>query len=203
MAISPHPASGTDLAMRKRVMRKVAWRLSPFLGLLYFINYLDRTNIAFAAPHGMNEALGFTASTFGLASGLFFVGYLLLEVPSNLALHKFGARRWISRIMVSWGIIATIMTFVPNAGVMYLLRFLLGVAEAGFFPGIILYLTFWFPKRERARAVALFMLAIPLSSAIGSPLSAWLIDQGHRVLFGLDGWRFMFLVEGCPPSSWA
>jgi MFS family permease len=119
-------------------------------------------------------------------------------VPSNLALHKFGARRWIARIMVSWGIIATIMTIVPNAGTMYLLRFLLGVAEAGFFPGIILYVTFWFPKRERARAVALFMLAVPLSSAIGSPLSAWLITQGHKVLFGLDGWRFMFLVEGLP-----
>ncbi len=198
MTISSHPVPAADVAMRKRVMRKVAWRLSPFLGLLYFINYLDRTNIAFAAPHGMNEALGFTASTFGLASGLFFVGYLLLEVPSNLALHKFGARRWIARIMVSWGIIATIMTWVPNAGTMYVLRFLLGVAEAGFFPGIILYLTFWFPKRERARAVALFMLAVPLSSAIGSPLSAWLITTGHQVLGGLDGWRFMFLVEGLP-----
>ncbi|WP_434616657.1 MFS transporter [Arthrobacter sp. A5] len=198
MTISSHPVPAADVAMRKRVMRKVAWRLSPFLGLLYFINYLDRTNIAFAAPHGMNAALGFTASTFGLASGLFFVGYLLLEVPSNLALHKFGARRWIARIMVSWGIIATIMTWVPNAGTMYVLRFLLGVAEAGFFPGIILYLTFWFPKRERARAVALFMLAVPLSSAIGSPLSAWLITTGHQVFGGLDGWRFMFLVEGLP-----
>ncbi|WP_230854439.1 MFS transporter [Arthrobacter terrae] len=198
MTINSHPAPAADVTMRKRVMRKVAWRLSPFLGLLYFINYLDRTNIAFAAPHGMNAALGFTASTFGLASGLFFVGYLLLEVPSNLALHKFGARRWIARIMVSWGIIATIMTWVPNAGTMYVLRFLLGVAEAGFFPGIILYLTFWFPKRERARAVALFMLAVPLSSAIGSPLSAWLITSGHQVFGGLDGWRFMFLVEGLP-----
>ncbi|MEO7374262.1 MAG: MFS transporter [Terrimesophilobacter sp.] len=190
--------SEAELTLRRRTIRKVAWRLSPFLGLLYFINYLDRVNIGFAAPHGMNEALGFTASTFGLASGLFFVGYLILEVPSNLALHRFGARRWIARIMVSWGIVATIMAFVPNAGTMYLLRFLLGVAEAGFFPGIILYLTFWFPKRERAKAVALFMVAVPLSSAIGSPLSAWLITQGHRLLFELDGWRFMFLVEGLP-----
>jgi D-galactonate transporter len=187
-----------DDAMRGRVMRKVAWRLSPFLGLLYFINYLDRTNISFAAPHGMNEALGFSKAAFGLASGLFFIGYLILEVPSNLALHKFGARRWIARIMVSWGIVASAMAFVPNAGTMYALRFLLGIAEAGFFPGIILYLTFWFPKRQRAKAVALFMVAVPLSSVIGSPLSAWLISSGHQVLWGLDGWRFMFLVEGVP-----
>jgi MFS family permease len=184
--------------MRRTVMRKVAWRLSPFLGLLYFVNYLDRTNISFAAPHGMNDALGFTKAAFGLASGLFFIGYLILEVPSNLALHRFGARRWIARIMVSWGIVASAMAFVPNAGAMYALRFLLGIAEAGFFPGIILYLTFWFPKRERARAVALFMVAVPLSSMLGSPLSAWLISVGHDVVLGLEGWRFMFLVEGLP-----
>ncbi|QDP97803.1 MFS transporter [Microlunatus elymi] len=187
-----------DGALRKRVLKKVAWRLSPFLGLLYFINYLDRTNIAFAAPHGMNEALGLTKAMFGLAPGLFFIGYLILEVPSNLMLHKVGARRWIARIMVSWGIVASAIAFVPNAGTLYLLRFLLGIAEAGFFPGIILYLTFWFPKNERAKAVALFMLAVPLSSVIGSPLSAALISAGHQVLFGLDGWRFMFLVEGIP-----
>jgi D-galactonate transporter len=187
-----------DDALRARVMRKVAWRLSPFLGLLYFINYLDRTNISFAAPHGMNDALGFDKAAFGLASGLFFIGYLILEVPSNLALHRFGARRWIARIMVTWGIVASVMAFVPNAGTMYGLRFLLGIAEAGFFPGIILYLTYWFPQRQRAKAVALFMVAVPLSSVIGSPLSAWLISAGHHVLFGLEGWRFMFLVEGIP-----
>ncbi|BCJ29375.1 MFS transporter [Actinocatenispora sera] len=186
------------IALRRQVMRKVAVRLSPFLILLYFINYLDRTNISFAAPHGMNEALGFSKAGFGLASGLFFIGYLVLEVPSNLALHRFGARRWLARIMVSWGVVASAMAFVPNAGTMYLLRFVLGVAEAGFFPGIILYLTFWFPKRERAKAVAFFMLAVPLSSMIGSPLSGWLISTGHDVLFGLSGWRFMFLVEGLP-----
>ena len=194
----PSRPSASSASMRERVIRKVAWRLSPFLGLLYFINYLDRTNIGFAGPHGMNEALGFDKAAFGLASGIFFIGYLLLEVPSNLALHKFGARRWIARIMVSWGIVASLMAFVPNALSMYGLRFLLGVAEAGFFPGIILYLTYWFPKRERARAVALFMVAVPLSSVFGAPLSAWLISAGHGVLFGLDGWRFMFLVEGIP-----
>lgn len=192
-----HPEVAAD-GIRQRVIHKVAWRLSPFLGLLYFINYLDRTNIGFAGPHGMNDALGFDKAAFGLASGIFFIGYLLLEVPSNLILHKVGARRWIARIMVSWGIVASIMAFVPNALSMYGLRFLLGVAEAGFFPGIILYLTFWFPKRERAKAVALFMIAVPLSSVVGSPISAWLIQAGHGVIFGLDGWRFMFLVEGVP-----
>ncbi|MEV8181686.1 MFS transporter [Specibacter sp. NPDC078692] len=187
----------SDAAMRKRVVRKVSGRLLPFLGLLYLINYLDRTNLAFAAPHGLNETLGLTATTFGMASGLFFIGYLLLEVPSNLALNKFGARRWIARIMVSWGIIATLMTFVPNVGTLYVMRFLLGVAEAGFFPGIILYMTFWFPKQQRAKALAVFILAVPLSAAIGSPLSSWLITAGDGV-FGLDGWRFMFLMEGLP-----
>lgn len=192
------PAVPDQPQIRKQTMRKVIWRLSPFLGMLYFINYLDRTNIAFAGPNGMNDALGLTASAFGLASGLFFVGYLILEVPSNLALHRFGARRWLARIMVSWGIVATLIAFVPNAITLYILRFLLGVAEAGFFPGVILYLTFWFPKRERARALALFLLAVPLSSAIGAPVSTWLISTGHDVLFGLTGWRFMFLVEGVP-----
>lgn len=187
-----------ESGIRARVMHKMAWRLMPFLGFLYFINYLDRTNIGFAAPHGMNEALGFTQAAFGLASGLFFIGYLILEVPSNLALHKFGARRWIARIMVTWGIVASLMAFAHNAGTMYLLRFLLGIAEAGFFPGIIFYLTFWYPRESRGKAVALFMLAVPISAVIGAPLSGWLISAGHQILFGLDGWRFMFLVEGVP-----
>ena len=117
--------------IRERVIQKVAWRLLPFLGLLYFVNYLDRTNIGFAAPHGMNDALGFDKAAFGLASGIFFIGYLLLEVPSNLMLHKVGARRWIARIMVSWGIVASAMAFVPNGLTMYALRFVLGIAEAG------------------------------------------------------------------------
>ena len=183
--------------LERRVMRKVSMRLIPFLIVLYFINYLDRTNIGFAGPNGMSAELGLTATMFGLASGIFFAGYLLLEVPSNLALHKFGARRWLARIIISWGIVATAMAFVPNATWLYVLRFLLGVAEAGFFPGIILYLTYWFPKRARARATALFLLAIPLSTVVGSPLSAWLVANGDGV-WGLSGWRFMFLMEGIP-----
>ena len=168
-----------------------------FLGVLYFINYLDRTNISFAGPNGMNTDLGLSQTMFGLASGLFFIGYLLLEVPSNMALHRFGARRWIARIMVSWGIVATAITWVPSAGWLYALRFILGIAEAGFFPGIIFYLTFWFPQKDRTRIVALFMLAIPLSSAIGAPVSSLIISAGHGI-FGLEGWRTMFLFEGIP-----
>lgn len=180
-----------------RVVRKVAIRLMPFLCLLYFVNYLDRVNIGFAGPNGMNHELGLTATVFGFASGVFFLGYLFLEVPSNLALHRFGARKWLARIMITWGVVATAMAFVPNTTVLVVLRFLLGVAEAGFFPGIILYLTYWFPAAQRAKAVALFMAAIPVSTAIGSTVSSALITAGHGVA-GLSGWRFMFLVEGVP-----
>lgn len=194
MAQAPAPTESDEL--QRRTIRKVATRLLPFAALLYFVNYLDRTNIGFAKLT-MSEDLGLTQAAFGLASGLFFVGYLLLEVPSNLALHRFGARRWIARIMVTWGIIAAAMAFVPNSGTLYALRFLLGIAEAGFFPGIILYLTYWFPRRERAKVVAWFMAAVPVSSMLGAPLST-AIMQASDGLFGLDGWRFMFLVEGIP-----
>ncbi len=179
------------------MLGKVALRIMPFLALLYFVNYLDRVNIGFAGPNGMNAELGMSATAFGFASGIFFLGYLTLEVPSNLALHRFGARRWLARIMITWGIIATVLAFVPNPTTLVIMRFLLGVAEAGFFPGIILYLTYWFPAAQRAKAVALFMAAVPVSSAIGATVSSLLIAHGHGV-FGLSGWRFMFLVEGIP-----
>jgi len=188
--------SAADEEMSRRVVAKVARRLIPFMALLYFVNYLDRTNIGFAELQ-MSEDLGLTATMFGLASGLFFIGYLFFEVPSNLALHKFGARRWIARIMLSWGIVAAAMAFVPNAGTLYALRILLGIAEAGFFPGMILYLTFWFPRRERTRFTAMFLAAIPLSSAIGSPISGAIMEYADG-LFGLEGWRLMFLFEGLP-----
>ncbi|GAA5074465.1 MFS transporter [Nocardia iowensis] len=181
----------------RATLRKVTLRLVPYLGLLYFVNYLDRVNISFAGPSGMKTDLGLTETAFGLASGIFFIGYLVLEVPSNLALHKFGARRWIARILASWGVVATAMAFVPNETVLYILRFALGVAEAGFFPGILLYLTYWFPQNQRAKVVALFMVAIPLSTALGSTVSSLIIEYGDGV-FGLSGWRFMFLVEGLP-----
>jgi MFS family permease len=191
-------ASGTG----RSAMAKVTRRLIPFLALLFFVNYLDRVNIGFAGPNGMNDELGMTATMFGFASGIFFFGYLMLEVPSNIALHRFGGRRWLARIMLTWGIVSTAIAFVPNAPTLVALRFLLGVAEAGFFPGIILYLTFWFPQRHRSRAVSLFMVAVPVSTAIGSTLSSLVIDWGHGV-FGLAGWRVMFLVEGLPAVALA
>ena len=186
-----------DRAVGERTLTKVSRRLIPFLVLLYIVNYLDRVNIAFAGPNGMNEDLGMTAEMFGFASGIFFLGYLLLEVPSNIALHKFGGRRWLARIMLSWGTVSAAIAFVPNTETLIVLRFLLGVAEAGFFPGIILYLTFWFPEKQRSRAVSLFMIAVPVSTAVGATISSLVIEWGHGV-FGLAGWRFMFLVEGLP-----
>lgn len=186
----------------RSTITKVTRRLIPFLALLYFINYLDRVNIGFAGPNGMNAELGLSATMFGFASGIFFFGYLFLEVPSNIALHRFGARRWLARIMLTWGMVSTAIAFVPNAHTLVVLRFLLGVTEAGFFPGIILYLTLWFPAKQRAWAVSLFMVAVPVSTAVGSTLSALVIDWGHGVL-GLAGWRFMFLVEGLPAVALA
>lgn len=183
--------------MGRATITKVTRRLIPFLALLYLINYLDRVNIGFAGPNGMNDDLGLTATMFGFASGIFFFGYLFLEIPSNIALHRFGGRRWLARIMLTWGIVSTAIAFVPNAPTLIVLRFLLGVAEAGFFPGIILYLTFWFPEKQRSRAISLFMVAVPVSTAIGSTLSGLVIEWGHGVL-GLAGWRFMFLAEGLP-----
>ncbi|GAA4683590.1 MFS transporter [Pseudonocardia yuanmonensis] len=188
---------GTDDQLVRSGVRRAARRLIPLLIVLYFVNYLDRVNIGFAGPNGMNEELGLSATLFGVAAGVFFIGYLLLEVPSNLMLHRFGARRWIARILVTWGIVATVMAFTPNATVLIVLRFLLGVAEAGFFPGIILYLTYWFPAAQRARMTAWFMTAIPISTALGAVVSSLIIEHWHG-LFGLAGWRVMFLVEGIP-----
>src|SRR5690349_1787177 len=188
---------GTEDELVRSGVRRAGKRLVPLLILLYFVNYLDRVNIGFAGPNGMNEELGLSATLFGVAAGVFFIGYLLLEVPSNLLLHRFGARRWIARILVTWGIVATAMAFTPNATVLIVLRFLLGVAEAGFFPGIILYLTYWFPVAQRARMTTLFMTAIPTSTALGSVVSTLIIQHGDG-LFGLSGWRVMFLLEGIP-----
>ncbi|WP_181780665.1 MFS transporter [Pseudonocardia pini] len=190
-------AVGREERLVRSGVRRAGRRLVPLLILLYFVNYLDRVNIGFAGPNGMNDELGLSATMFGIAAGVFFIGYLLLEVPSNLLLHRFGARRWIARILVTWGIVATAMAFTPNATVLIVLRFLLGVAEAGFFPGIILYLTYWFPAAQRARMTAWFMTAIPISTALGAIVSTLIIEHGDG-LFGLSGWRVMFLLEGIP-----
>lgn len=181
-------------AAEKAVVRKAAWRLIPFLGLLYFVSFLDRVNVGFAALT-MNVDLGLSASMFGLGAGIFFVGYLIFEVPSNLFLERFGARVWISRIMITWGVLAASTAFATDAITFLSIRFLLGIAEAGFFPGVILYLTYWFPGPVRGRLIGAFMVALPLSSAIGAPLSTWLMEQS---VFGLRGWQTMFLMEGVP-----
>jgi MFS transporter, ACS family, tartrate transporter len=178
-------------------VRKAMWRLLPFLGFCYFLNYVDRTNVGFASLT-MNADLGLSATAYGLGAGLFFVAYFFFEVPSNVILHKVGARVWIARIMVTWGIIASATAFVQGEVSFYIVRLLLGAAEAGFFPGIILYLTYWFPRVQRAKVVALFFLAVPISTVVGSPISTLLIQNGDGV-WGFDaGWRFMFFVEGLP-----
>jgi MFS family permease len=183
----------TDLA--RTTMRRVSLHLLPFLLVLYICNYLDRTNVAIAALQ-MNRDLSFSASAYGFGAGIFFLGYALFEVPSNLVLARVGARRWIARIMITWGLVAAAMMFVRTPIHFYTLRFLLGVAEAGFFPGIVYYLSGWFPAVHRARALSRFMTAIPISVAIGNPLGAWLLGlDGMR---GLAGWQWLFLLEGIP-----
>jgi len=189
--------SSQPAVMESRVIRKVTVRLVPFLGLCYLINYLDRVNVGFAALT-MNVDLGLSAAAYGLGAGLFFIGYFFFEVPSNIILHRVGARVWIARIMVTWGLVASATAFIQGEISFYVVRVLLGVAEAGFFPGIILYLTYWFPRAQRAKIVALFFLAVPLSSVIGGPLSTLLIHHGDRVLGFAAGWRLMFFVEGVP-----
>jgi len=187
----------SEEAISRSAIKKVAWRLVPFVALMFFINYLDRTAIGFAAPNGMNDDLALSAAQFGFASGVFFIGYILLEVPSNLALHRFGARKWLARIMVTWGIVALLFTWVQNFEQLVALRFLLGVAEAGFFPGAILFLSLWVPAAHRGRILMLFYLAQPLTSVIGAPLAGLLIQQ-HGSFFGLEGWRFMFFGVAIP-----
>lgn len=182
--------------VERSAIRKICIRLVPFVALMFFINYLDRTAISFAGPNGMNQDLALTAAQYGFASGVFFIGYIILEVPSNLALHKFGARRWLARIMVSWGIVAALFTWVQNAEQLYILRFALGVAEAGFFPGAILFLSLWVPAQHRAKILALFYLAQPLTTVIGAPLAGALISLDG--VLGLEGWRFMYLAVAIP-----
>ena len=184
-----------DTEISRATIRAVNRRLMPFLFLLYVFNFLDRVNVGFAALQ-MNRDLGFSAAAFGFGAGIFFVGYCLFEVPSNLLLVRVGARRWIARIMISWGIIAVAMMFVRTPMQFYVLRFLLGVAEAGFFPAIMYYLSEWYPASMRASSGARFMIAIPLSGAIGGPLSGWLLGLGG--IGGLAGWQWLFLVEGLP-----
>ena len=191
--MSTTPADTSPLATS--TYATVARKLLPLLGLCYFLSYLDRTNVAVAALT-MNEDLGISAAAFGLGAGLFFIGYFVFEVPSNMILYKVGARIWMARIMVTWGIVAGAQAFAVGETSFYVIRVLLGIAEAGFFPGMILYLTFWFPADSRARAVGWFMAAIPLSTAIGAPLGGLLL--GMDGIWGLAGWQWLFIVEAIP-----
>ncbi|MFM0290763.1 MFS transporter [Paraburkholderia megapolitana] len=181
--------------LQAQVIRKLTWRILPFVMLLYFVSFLDRVNVGFAAIT-MNHELGLTPAMFGLGGGIFFLGYFLFEVPSNLILNRVGARLWIARVMVTWGLLSAASAFVVGPHSFYALRFLLGVAEAGFFPGIILYLSQWFPARQRAMAAAAFMAAAPLSTAIGSPISGALMQMS--AFGGLHNWQWLFIIEAIP-----
>jgi ACS family tartrate transporter-like MFS transporter len=181
--------------MEEAVVRRLTWRLVPFLFLLYIVAYLDRINVGFAALQ-MQQQLAFTDAVYGLGAGMFFAGYFCFQVPSNLVLQRVGARRWIASLMMVWGVISSAMIFVSGPRSFYTLRFLLGAAEAGFFPGVIFFLKNWFPVRARARTVARFMTAAPLSGVVGGPLSGALL--GLHLTAGLAGWQWMFLLEGIP-----
>lgn len=198
--MTPHPAapaaaqaSPTEL---DTTYRKVFWRIMPFLMLCYVVAYLDRVNVGFAKLQ-MSQDLAFSETVFGLGAGIFFVGYFLFELPSNLLMHKIGAKIWIARIMITWGLLSALFAFVKTPTQFYVLRFLLGLAEAGFYPGVILYLTYWFPSHRRAKVIAVFMSAIPVSGIFGNPLSGWIMGRFHGGS-GFHGWQWMFMLEAVP-----
>src|SRR3989440_295377 len=190
------PTLTAEQEFEANTMRRVSWRLMPFLLLAYLICYIDRVNVGFAALQ-MNKAVGIDPKSYGLGAGIFFVGYFIFEVPSNLALQKFGARKWIARIMISWGLCSAAFALIGGPISFLVLRFLLGVAEAGFFPGVILYLTYWYPAPRRAGIIALFMTAIPIAGVIGGPLSGWILHAMTGAQ-GLAGWQWLFLIEAIP-----
>jgi len=191
----PHPDQAQFDAIGKSAQRKASLRLLPVIGIGYGLAYMDRINISFASLQ-MNRDLHFSASVYGFGAGLFFIGYALCEVPSNLLLLRFGAKRWLARIMFTWGFLAVAMMFVRTPLEFNIVRFLLGMAEAGFFPGVIYYLTLWFPAHMRARAVSRFYIALPLSSVVMGSLAGWLLGLGGKL--GLAGWQWLFLIEGLP-----
>jgi len=189
-------SDSSQQAIEEALYRKVAWRLIPLLLACYVVAYLDRVNVGFAKLQ-MIDQLGFSDTIYGLGAGMFFIGYFLFEVPSNIILHKMGARVWIGRIMISWGLISAAMMFVTTPTMFYVMRFLLGVAEAGFFPGIILYLTYWYPADRRARITAMFMTGIAIAGVIGGPVSGIIMKYTNGI-YGWQGWQWMFLLEGLP-----
>jgi D-galactonate transporter len=189
-------ADASASAVEHATYRKVTWRLLPLLMLCYLVAYLDRVNIGFARLQMVGD-LGFSETVYGFGAGIFFIGYFLFEVPSNMILHRVGARVWIGRIMITWGLVSGAFMFVRTPVMFYSLRFLLGLAEAGFYPGIILYLTYWYPSARRARMTSLFMTAIPISGVFGGPISGWIM-QDLSGAFGLRGWQWLFLLEAVP-----
>jgi D-galactonate transporter len=193
--ILPHRAAAHPRTEDSAYAR-VTWRLIPLLFICYLAAYLDRVNVGFAKLQMLND-LQFSEAIYGLGAGIFFIGYFVFEVPSNLLLHRFGARRWIARIMISWGLISGCMLFVTTPTTFYVMRFLLGAAEAGFFPGIILYLTYWYPAARRSKVTSLFMTGIPMAGVIGGPLSGWILASLSGVA-GMAGWKWLYLVEAIP-----
>lgn len=189
-------ATGSSGDIEAKAYMKVAWRLLPLLFACYIVAYLDRVNVGFAKLQMLSD-LKFSEAMYGLGAGIFFLGYFIFEVPSNLILHRMGARKWIFRIMVTWGLLSAGMAFVKTPESFYIMRLLLGIAEAGFFPGMILYLTYWFPSERRAHVTALFMTAVPLSGVIGGPLSGWILHSMAGV-HGWAGWQWLFVLEGLP-----
>lgn len=183
----------TRPTLSPETIRKIKWRILPLVMALYIVAFIDRANLGFAAGH-LEDDLGITTFQFGIVSGLFFVGYFLFEVPSNMLLRRFGARRWIARIVFSWGLLAALTGLATGFTSMAIIRVVLGIAEAGFFPGIILYLTYWFPQRERARTVAMFMVALPVATVIAAPVSGLMLDHIHWL--GVESWRWMFILQG-------
>jgi D-galactonate transporter len=189
--------SSSSSTEEDRIYAKVGWRLIPFLVLCYLVSYLDRVNVGFAKLQMLKD-LNLSDAVYGLGAGIFFLGYFLFEIPSNLILHRVGAKVWIARIMITWGIISAAMMFTNSATTFYVLRFLLGAAEAGFFPGIVLYLTYWYPNARRGRMTTLFMLAVPLSGLIGGPISGWIMSAFSGGAHGMAGWQWLYLLEGIP-----
>jgi D-galactonate transporter len=196
MLYNPSITVSKDDDFENTTYAKVTWRLIPFLFLCYVVAYLDRVNVGFAKLQMLSD-LKFSETIYGLGAGIFFLGYFLFEVPSNIILHRVGARIWIARIMITWGLLSAAMMFITTPSMFYVIRFFLGVAEAGFFPGIILYLTYWYPAHRRGKVAALFMTAIPVSGVLGGPISGWILKSLPGVA-GLAGWQWMFLLEGIP-----
>src|SRR6478735_2007484 len=185
----------SELPLGERTLRRVRWRLLPFLGLLYVVSYVDRVNVSFAKLT-MDRAIGIDDTTYALGAGIFFIGYWLFEIPSNLILERVGARRWIARILIGWGVVSMGTALVTDVRSFMLARVLLGIAEAGFFPGMVLYLTYWIPAHERAKTGAWFMMAAPIAVIVGGPLSEALLTLDGRL--GLAGWQWLFIIEGLP-----